>query len=452
MVLLLCGDIFLLYAALYSALLFRYSPSREWALFREHFFSFSVIYAFWIIFLSAFGLYDLRLMKNGKIFLYRLLQAMAAGFMLAVSVFYLFPFGIEPRRNLFIITLLATFFIVIWRYLFNLVIPRAPSSRVIFFGAGKETRDLADYLLLHPQLGHKPVAFVVNGETENETPASIPYYTLLQKDFRHIARDMRPDIVVIAREMKTKRDVVKALLAIIPLGISVAEFPAFHEMITGKIPLSLIEEVWFLENLIGIKKHSYEFAKRIIDVAVAIVMAIPALLTFPFIALAIKIDSPGPVFFRQKRVGMHGKEFELIKYRSMVKDAEDIGGFKENGGENDIDPRQTRVGVILRKNYIDEIPQILNILKGEMSFVGPRPERPSYIEELKQKIPFYEMRLLVPPGITGWAQINMEDDASVEDAPEKMQYDLYYTKNRSFVLDLLIMLKTIFTLFQREGR
>ncbi|TSC78266.1 MAG: sugar transferase [Parcubacteria group bacterium Gr01-1014_33] len=449
MLLLLCGDIFLLYAALYSALAFRYSPTGEWFLFRKHFFSFSVIYAFWIIFLSAFGLYDLRLMKNGKIFLYRLLQAMAAGFMLAVSVFYLFPFGIEPRRNLFIITFLGTFFIVIWRYFFNLVIPRAPSSRVIFFGAGKETRDLADYLLLHPQLGHKPVAFVVNGETENETPSSFPYYTLLQKDFRHIARDTRPDIVVIAREMKTKRDVVKALLAIIPLGISVAEFPAFHEMITGKIPLSLIEEVWFLENLIGIKKHSYEFAKRIIDAALAIVVAIPALFTFPLIALAITLNSPGPVFFRQKRVGRNGAVFTLLKYRSTHRTAVPVGTGRTKEDEDGV---YTRVGKLLRRSYIDEIPQIINILKGEMSFVGPRPERPEYVKELKEKIPFYEMRLLVPPGITGWAQINMEDDASVEDAPEKMQYDLYYTKNRSFVLDLLIMLKTLFTLFQREGR
>ena len=134
----------------------------------------------------------------------------------------------------------------------------------------------------------------------------------------------------------------------------------------------------------------------------------------------------------------------------MVKDADIIGGYKKNG--HGADPRITRIGAFLRKSYLDEIPQIINILRGEMSFVGPRPERPEYVEDLKQKIPFYEMRLLVPPGITGWAQVNMQDDASVEDAPEKMQYDLYYIKNRSFALDLLIALRTLFTIFQREGR
>ncbi len=132
----------------------------------------------------------------------------------------------------------------------------------------------------------------------------------------------------------------------------------------------------------------------------------------------------------------------------MVKNAEKMSGWKGEGP----DPRHTRVGIFLRKSYLDELPQIMNILNGEMSFVGPRPERPHYVSELKEKIPFYEMRLLVSPGITGWAQINMEDDASVEDAPEKMQYDLYYIKNRSLILDLLVILKTAFTLLRRQGR
>ena len=132
----------------------------------------------------------------------------------------------------------------------------------------------------------------------------------------------------------------------------------------------------------------------------------------------------------------------------MVKNADEMSGEKQDGD----DPRQTRIGMFLRKHYFDEIPQIINVLKGDMSFVGPRPERSEYIDELKEKIPFYEMRLLVPPGLTGWAQINMEDDASVQDAPEKMQYDLYYVKNRTSALDLLILLRTIATLLKRQGR
>ena len=132
----------------------------------------------------------------------------------------------------------------------------------------------------------------------------------------------------------------------------------------------------------------------------------------------------------------------------MVQDAEQMSGLKGPGR----DPRHTRVGVFLRASYLDELPQIINIIKGEMSFIGPRPERPEFVEKFKERVPFYEMRLLVPPGITGWAQINMKNDASVEDAPEKMQYDLYYIKNRSFTLDLLIILRTIFIILQRQGR
>ncbi|MEK7162666.1 MAG: sugar transferase, partial [Patescibacteria group bacterium] len=175
----------------------------------------------------------------------------------------------------------------------------------------------------------------------------------------------------------------------------------------------------------------YEASKRILDIILAILAIIPVSLLFPLIALGIKLDSEGPVFYRQKRVGRYGQEFWLLKYRSMVKNAHELGGRKGDGP----DLRHTRVGMTLRKSYLDELPQIINILRGEMSFVGPRPERPEYIGALKQKIPTYEKRLAVQPGITGWAQVNMENNASQEDAPENIKYDLYYNENRTLWLD-----------------
>ena len=188
-----------------------------------------------------------------------------------------------------------------------------------------------------------------------------------------------------------------------------------------------------------------------------------ALIFFPVIALAIIASTPGDIlgyhlrrarpgdgliFFRQRRVGKDGRVFDFIKFRSQRLGAERMGEAKEMAD----DPRHYPVGRMLRALYLDELPQIVNVLKGEMSFVGPRPERPEYVEELKKRVPFYDIRLLVKPGITGWAQINMENDASVEDAPEKMQYDLYYIKNRSVGLDLLIILRTLFAVLQRHGR
>ena len=447
--LLITGDIAFLYAALYSGLWIRYAPTQQFFAFWDGIWPFSLVFAAWIFLFGSFGLYDLRFLKNSKMFTYRLLRAMGINTGVAIIIFYLLPLEIEPRRNLFIIVAAATCYLFLWRFLFNHVIVRTPPSRVVFVGFNREMAALADVLLYHPQLGHRPVAFLKNGGGEAPLLSSLPVFSLKDKSMAAVVREVRADTIVIAREMKQDKHLIRGLLRIIPAGIAVTEFPAYHEMLTGKIPLSLIEEVWFLENLIGMKKPSYEFTKRIFDMLLAMLLAIPAALAYPFIALAIKLDSEGPVLYRQLRMGRHGKPFGLIKYRSMVQGADKMSGFKDNGG---LDPRLTRVGMFLRKRYLDEIPQIMNIFRGDMSFIGPRPERPEYVEEFKIKTPFYETRLLVPPGLTGWAQINMENDASVEDAPEKMQYDLYYIKNRSFVLDLLIGLRTIFTILQRQGR
>ncbi|MFY9462658.1 MAG: sugar transferase [Candidatus Sungiibacteriota bacterium] len=445
------GDLTALFGALYTILLLRYAGRLYDKELSEHFIAFSIIFFLWIIFLGSFGFYELRFARNKRIFLYRLLQVMTANTILAIVIFYLFPFfTIEPRRNLFLIALLSTAFIFVWRSLFNLLIIRAASARVLFLGINTETIALADYLLSHPQLGQRPVGFVsAEGTVAPASLPPLPHLVLDPARFAHTVRDLKVEMVIVSPEMKGDRTVLKALFGIIPAGVATIDFAPFHEMLTGKIPLSLIGEAWFLENLIGIKKRSYEFAKRGIDILLAIILGAFGAITLPFVALAIVIESPGPVFFRQQRVGRNSKIITLLKYRSTHRTTAPATQTERTKEESGV---YTRAGKILRASYIDEIPQIINILKGEMSFVGPRPERPEYVAELKEKVPFYEIRLLVPPGISGWAQINMQDDAAVEDAPEKMQYDLYYVKNRSFLLDLLIMLRTIFTLLRREGR
>lgn len=449
--LLFFGDICLLYAALWVTLAIRYAAPDRAPLFQLHFLPFTLVFSLWLASIGAFGLYELRLLKNSRLFLYRLLQIMAANTLLAIIMFYFFPFAIEPRRNLLLIAGIATIFFFAWRLFFNSIAPRAPATRILFLGINPDTLQLVEWLLTNPQLGFKPVALISDASTAVHIPpalSSVPHMTATGEGLTHIIRTAKAQTIILSPEMKNNAAVVQALLEAIRTGIGIADFPAFHEMLTGKIPLSLIREAWFLENLIGTRKSSYEIGKRALDCAAALIIAVPALLTFPLIALAVRLDSAGPIFFRQRRVGRNGREFMLIKYRSMVENAEDISGLKHMA----IDPRHTRVGAALRKNYLDEIPQIINILKGEMSFVGPRPERPEYIRTLKTQIPFYEMRLLALPGATGWAHVNMENDASVEDAPEKMQYDLYYVKNRSFLLDLLIMLRTLFILLKRAGR
>lgn len=463
--LLIVGDFTLLWAALLASLFLRYFPHQDWILIELHFLPFGALFIAWLFFFGAFGLYDIRFMKNSKLFLYRLLRAMAANTVLAIILFYflLAYLSIEPRRNLIIIALVAAVFIFLWRFLFNALIGRTPTSRLIFFGITEEMILLADYLLKNRQLGQKPVAFIANGNSQPLHTLPIPNYVLDTHTIADIITDTRADIIVISQEIRENKTLTKILFQAIPYGIGVIEFTRLHEQVTGKVPLSLVEEVWFLENLVGISKPRYEFTKYIFDLALVFAAGIPALALLPFIATGILLSRPsdikyfrerraragdGLIFFHQKRVGRNGKIFDFIKFRSQTLGAEKLGEQKELAR----DPRQYPFGKFLRKAYLDELPQIWNVLKGEMSFVGPRPERPEYVEMLKQKIPFYQMRLLVLPGITGWAQVNMENDASLEDAPEKMQYDLYYIKNRSFTLDLLIILRTISALLRRQGR
>ena len=448
------GDLLFFWMSLFLNLYFRYyyhNSNPDWSLIKLHLIPFAAVFAVWLIIFGASGLYDLHFTQNTKRFFYRLLRAITTNVVLAIIIFYLIlPYAeIEPRRNLFIIAFFATALIAWWRYIFNLFIIKTNASRIIFFGVSKETAELAKYLLKNPQLGQRPTAFIINGKEETFSVPSVATFRLEDQNISSIVRDKDIDTIIISREIKENKILAKVLFQVIPLGVGVIEFTTFHEMMTGKIPLSLIGEVWFLENLVGIKKKFYEFFKRLSDLIVAALISLPAAAVFPLIALAIKLNSPGPVFYKQQRVGRNGKVFWLIKYRSMIKNADQLSGFKKIGSS---DPRQTAIGSFLRKFYLDELPQIVNILRGEMSLVGPRPERPEYIEGLKEKIPFYETRLLVEPGLTGWAQVNMEDDASVEDAPEKMQYDLYYIKNRSFILDLLIALRTIAALLKRQGR
>lgn len=233
-------------------------------------------------------------------------------------------------------------------------------------------------------------------------------------------------------------------------GVEVVDAPSFYEHLTGKLLLEGINPSWIIFSNGFRVSRVRKVLKRGMDLffaAIGIILTIPFL---PFIALAIKLDSPGPVFYRQERVGEKEKKFFLYKFRTMRADAENGTGAvwaKEN------DTRVTRLGAFFRKSRIDELPQFLNILLGEMSMVGPRPERPEFVSKLKEKIPYYSERHFVKPGVTGWAQVRYQYGASVEDAMEKLRFDLYYIKNLSLVFDFMIIMETIqVVLFRKGGR
>lgn len=250
----------------------------------------------------------------------------------------------------------------------------------------------------------------------------------------------RIDKIIVALPERRGKLPVEALLACRMQGVEVEDGTSFYEHLSGKVMLENIRPSWLIFSAGFSGSPLQRLFKRLLDVVLSVLVTALSLLLLPWIALAIKLESRGPVLFSQERVGENGRHFVLYKFRSMQTDAEAATGPVFAGAN---DPRVTRVGKILRATRLDELPQLINVLRGEMSFVGPRPERPFFVEQYAKDVPYYTQRLSVEPGLTGWAQVNYPYGATREDAIEKLRLDLYYIKNMSLLLDLLILLKTV---------
>jgi sugar transferase (PEP-CTERM system associated) len=260
------------------------------------------------------------------------------------------------------------------------------------------------------------------------------------KDLQRITQETRPDVVVVALSERRGALPVQEILDCKLQGVRVEDWPTFYEKLTGKIVIQNLRPSWLIFADGFTRNRLTRTVKRLVDTLLAILGLCISLPLMICIAILTKLDSAGPVIFRQERVGENGKTYTLCKFRTMVADAEQQSGPMWSQTS---DPRVTKLGKILRRTGMDELPQMFNVLKGDMSFVGPRPERPHFVAELQQHIPYYAQRLVVKPGITGWAQVRYGYGATIEDAVEKLQYDLYYIKNMSVFLDLLIILSTI---------
>ena len=461
---LVIGDLACFSLALGGALLARYGGAPERYIVELYLFAAPFLFLLWLAVFASFGLYDLRLAKNEPQSFERIIRAVLMNLVVTVVLFYFITeFGIRPIRALLVTFLFLGISIAVWRSAYYALLPRYTKERILFAGVTPEVAALAAFLQENPQLGFLPIAVAAepNGDLPPGTGTLARYR--IDDSLPNAIRREAIDLVVIAPTIKRTSALIRALFGAIPLGVTITDFDRFSEAVEGKVPVSLISETWFLENLIGQRRPRYEFAKRVLDLTLAVAAGAILICLMPIIAAAMVAATPrdilrwrqrraragdGIIFFRQQRVGRHGRVFDFMKFRSQILGAERLGSEK---GERP-DPRSYAVGTFLRKTYLDELPQLWNVIRGEMSFVGPRPERPEFVAELEHRIPFYRMRELVLPGITGWAQINMKNDASVSDAPEKLQYDLFYIKNRSLFLDLSILLKTGLALLQRSGR
>jgi len=435
--LLLLGDLLCLYIALLLTLMLRFgidSLSDQW---KSHFLPFSIVFIFWIVIMYIGESYELKASYNFANLLNSLFKIFLANLILAVVIFYfLSPFfngAIKPQRVLIIDVVASFVLITFWRRFFFLFLKSSKiTNHCLVIGNGQMCNLLISEINKRPQLGYSAIC-------ENSIPENL-------KDYCH---KNKIDTVVTNLNSTNDYHGSQKIFECLSLGINVYNINRFYEKITDKVPVEYIEHGWFLENLSENSKKGYEFIKRFLDVILSFIGLVISIALIPFISLIIRIESPGPIFFKQIRTGKNGKEFLAIKFRSMIQDAE------KNGAQwaQINDPRVTRFGKLMRKTRVDEIPQLLNIFKGEMSFVGPRPERPEFIEMLSKEIPFYKERLLVKPGLSGWAQLKGPSyGGSKEETLEKLKYDLFYIKNRSLTLDLSIILKTIKLVLSRKGQ
>ncbi|MFH1890899.1 MAG: sugar transferase [Candidatus Kuenenbacteria bacterium] len=444
------GDVAVLYFSLWVTLAVRYWKPVNLELWNKHLLPFTAIFLVWLMIFFINKLYDLSIARNNVKFYSLLINSLVWCTVIGFIFFYLTTSGISPKT---VLILDVTFFgvlVSLWRRIFNrLILSKRLLERIVIIGLTEETIKLAKEINEKPQFGFKVTGIIQLtgldfGQFESE---DIDIITRQDKIRKYIS-DNKIKTVVMAMEAVDSPQVVNELYKSLNLKMNILDLPSFAEKFTGKILINTIGQMWFLENVQEGNKQGYELLTRVMDILLSSILLLLTAIFIPCIYAIIKINSKGRGFFMQQRTGKDGKKFMAVKFRTMYENSEKNGpqwAVKE-------DSRITGVGKFLRKTRIDEIPQLINVLRGEMSFMGPRPERPEFISKLKEKIPFYETRLLIKPGITGWAQINFPYGASEEDALEKLQYDLYYIKNRSLILDLSILLKTIKTVLSGGGQ
>ncbi|WP_421838582.1 TIGR03013 family XrtA/PEP-CTERM system glycosyltransferase [Novosphingobium sp.] len=394
----------------------------------------------------AVGVYGSDALRSMRYATARLLVAISLGIIALSVVYFVLPGHTLWRSNLFYAMFIAMALLVFIRILLGGLLGTAVfRRRVLVLGAGDRAERLR-------QLGERVEAgFVIVGFVGMSDSAPVIKEAINRNAIHNLTRyveNLGVSEVVLALEERRNALPLKDLLRIKTTGVHVNDFSTFMERETGRVDLDTVNPSWliFSDGFSSGRMISSAF-KRIFDICASLLLLI---LTAPVIALfaiIVKLDSKGPAFFRQTRVGLYGQNFSLIKLRSMRTDAEAAGA---QWAAKD-DPRVTRVGRMIRKLRIDELPQAWTVLKGEMSFVGPRPERPEFVSDLEEKLPYYAERHMVKPGITGWAQINYPYGASIEDSRHKLEYDLYYAKNYSPFLDLLILLQTLRVVLWNEG-
>ena len=421
---LLClGDLISYTLALWFTLLIRYWEIPSGEVFFIHLGPFSLVFLIWIIVFFVADLYGRQSSAFDSRLAETVINAQMAGSFLTIIFFYYVPFfSITPKITLFLDLILSFAFIFIWRRYGSRSLRRGRAERYLFHCRGSEVDELKRELS-HNQ---KYQAEIIS--SQGSLVRLKPYeVTTLVLNFY---------------DRQTEHEAA-ACYRLMVAGVQVVSVHRLYEEVFGRIPLSSISEQWFLEHIEHDSGLTYQLVKRLMDIIAGLILAIISLPFYPIIALLIFLNDRGPLFYREERVGRGGKTFQITKWRSMSTEA-------------DLNLRQvTMVGKILRKTRLDELPQLWSVVRGQQSLIGPRPERPEYVAVYGEQIPYYQVRHLITPGLSGWAQIYQERHPhfrlALDETREKLSYDLYYLKNRSLWLDITIALKTVRTLLSQVG-
>ena len=434
------GDLVILYISLWIALFLRQAAIPNVTEWFRHMTPFTILFCVWLLSFFIAGLYE----KHTGILQKRLpgviLNTQIINSVIGILFFYLIPyFGITPKTTLFLYLVISFGLIVMWRRFGLALFTSRDQHPAILIGSGSEVRDLAREVNDNPRYGLKFVSSIDLTEVDG-------------LDFKKeiVERVYTEGIGTIVIDTKNNRvaSILPNLYNLIFSGVRFIDMHKVYEDVFDRVPLSLVEYSWFLENISVTRKFAYEALKRLMDIIIALPLLLIAIVLLPFVALAVYLEDHGNLFIVQERVGRNNKLIRIIKVRTMT---------GSDSGDEVLQSRQrvTRAGAFLRKSRIDELPQLWNVLRGDLSLIGPRPELPAMVKHYESEVPFYNVRHLIKPGISGWAQIYHDNHphhgTNVEETRVKLSYDLYYITNRSFFLDLKIALKTLKTLLSRVG-
>jgi sugar transferase (PEP-CTERM system associated) len=396
-----------------------------------------------LLFSYYFDLYEpQRISERWEIY-FRLLLVLGFLSFLLSAVVYFFP-SVDIAHYVLVLGLMfLTMGLLVWRSCYEWIIgQKVFRERVYVLGAGERAQMIVNMLRERRDAGMEVVGY---GDAPTDRDARRESFAQMLQSFR--GRTPGVNRVIVAMEDRRGELPQRELLKLRFDGVLIEESGALLERLTGKLYLDGLRPSSFIYSEGFRVKPSQQIARRIVSTLTAAIGLLLFLPLFPFVVLMVRLSSPGPIFFRQTRVGMGGRPFTVYKFRTMRTDAEASGAKWAQLN----DPRATKTGNFMRKVRLDEVPQLWNVLTGDMGFVGPRPERPEFVPELAEKIPYFELRHMIRPGLTGWAQVRYGYGATIEQAREKLEYDLYYIKHMTLGLDLLIMFETIKTIVRRRG-